>query len=108
MGLALTGRHVTITTATEREWSLAYCLAEDGAVLPAHGGWQTAEFRCSGSKGTKEKPPTLLLGVLGVVVLYLGVNWVCLRFARPVGAGRNNRHRRDVQMALGQRVQMST
>jgi APA family basic amino acid/polyamine antiporter len=49
-------------------------------VLFAFGGWQTANFI-----GTEIKDPTrnlsraLLLGVAGVIVLYLGVNFVCVR-----------------------------
>jgi APA family basic amino acid/polyamine antiporter len=49
-------------------------------VLFAFGGWQTANFI-----GAEIKDPTrnlsraLLLGVAGVIVLYLGVNFVCVR-----------------------------
>ena len=53
-----------------------------GAMVPvlfAYGGWQTASF-VSGEMRNPERdlPRGLLLGVLGVVVLYLGVNVVCV------------------------------
>jgi APA family basic amino acid/polyamine antiporter len=55
-------------------------------VLFAFGGWQTANFI-----GAEIKDPTrnlsraLLLGVTGVIVLYLGVNFVCVRTLGPEG-----------------------
>ena len=55
-------------------------------VLFAFGGWQTANFI-----GAEIKDPTrnlsraLLLGVAGVIVLYLGVNFVCIRTLGPEG-----------------------
>ena len=49
-------------------------------VLFAYGGWQTASF-VSGELRDPQRdlPRGLLLGVSGVIVLYLGVNWVCVR-----------------------------
>jgi APA family basic amino acid/polyamine antiporter len=48
-------------------------------VLFAYGGWQTASF-VSGEmrQPRRDLPRALLIGVVGVVVLYLGVNVVCL------------------------------
>jgi APA family basic amino acid/polyamine antiporter len=48
-------------------------------VLFAYGGWQTASF-VSGEMRNPERdlPRGLLFGVLGVVVLYLAVNVVCV------------------------------
>jgi len=83
-GLALTGRHATITTTAEREWSLTSFGAAMVPVLFAYGGWQTANFLAEEVKEPRKNLPRgLLLGVLGVVVLYLGVNWVCLRALGP-------------------------
>ncbi|MGA8103550.1 MAG: amino acid permease, partial [Candidatus Acidiferrales bacterium] len=79
-GLALTGKHTTTTTAAERDWSLTSFGAAMVPVLFAYGGWQTANFLAAEVKEPKKNLPRgLLFGVLGVVVLYLGVNWVCLR-----------------------------
>ena len=83
-GFALTPRHVTITTAAERHSSLTSFGAAMVPVLFAYGGWQTANFLAAEVKEPKKNLPRgLLLGVLGVVVLYLGVNWVCLRALGP-------------------------
>lgn len=48
-------------------------------VLFAYGGWQTASF-VSGEmrEPRRDLPRALLIGVLGVVVLYVAVNLVCL------------------------------
>lgn len=49
-------------------------------VLFAYGGWQTASF-VSGEMRRPERdlPRGLLLGVVGVVICYAAVNWVCLK-----------------------------
>jgi len=53
-------------------------------VLFAYGGWQTASF-ISGEMKNPERdlPRGLLFGVLGVVVLYLAVNLVCIAVLGP-------------------------
>ncbi|MEX2178545.1 MAG: amino acid permease [Gemmatimonadaceae bacterium] len=53
-------------------------------VLFAFGGWQTASF-VSGEMRNPERdlPRGLLLGVIGVVVLYLAVNVVCILVLGP-------------------------
>lgn len=58
-----------------------------GAMVPvlfAYGGWQTASF-VSGEMRNPERdlPRGLLLGVLGVVMLYLAVNVVCVYALGP-------------------------
>ncbi len=53
-------------------------------VLFAYGGWQTASFLSGEMKNPRrDLARGLLLGVAGVVVLYLAVNWVCLRALGP-------------------------
>jgi len=48
-------------------------------VLFAYGGWQTASFVSGEMRAPRrDLPRALLIGVLGVVVLYLAVNIVCL------------------------------
>ncbi len=48
-------------------------------VLFAYGGWQTSSFVSGELKTpTRDLPRGLLIGVIGVIVLYLGVNVVCL------------------------------
>src|SRR5204862_7408434 len=49
-------------------------------VLFAYGGWQTASFVSGELRDPRrDLPRGLLLGVSGVIALYLGVNWVCVR-----------------------------
>ena len=73
-------------------------------VLFAYGGWQTANFVAAEVKDPRiNLPRGLLLGVLGVVVLYLGVNWVCLRSLGPQGLAATTTPASAVmKMALGQ------
>jgi APA family basic amino acid/polyamine antiporter len=53
-------------------------------VLFAIAGWQTANFAAGELKDPKKDLPRgLLLGVIGVVVLYTAVNFVCLRTLGP-------------------------
>jgi APA family basic amino acid/polyamine antiporter len=104
-GLALTGRHVNVTTPAERHWSLTSFGAAMVPVLFAYGGWQTANFLAAEVKEPKKNLPRgLLLGVLGVVVLYLGVNWVCLRsLGSQALAATTTPATAVMRMALGQR-----
>jgi APA family basic amino acid/polyamine antiporter len=104
-GLALTGKHVNAITAAERHWSLTSFGAAMVPVLFAYGGWQTANFLAAEVKEPKRNLPRgLLLGVLGVVVLYLGVNWVCLRSLGPQALAATTTPATAVmRMALGQR-----
>jgi APA family basic amino acid/polyamine antiporter len=49
-------------------------------VLFAYGGWQTANFIAGEVRDPRRNlPRALILGVIGVVVLYLAVNYVCVR-----------------------------
>jgi APA family basic amino acid/polyamine antiporter len=48
-------------------------------VLFAYGGWQTASFVAGEMREPqKNLPRALLIGVVGVIVLYLAVNFVCV------------------------------
>jgi len=59
------------------------------AMVPiafAYGGWQTATFVAAEIRDPcRDLSRGLLLGVSGVVVLYLGVNLACLRVLGPAG-----------------------
>jgi APA family basic amino acid/polyamine antiporter len=49
-------------------------------ILFAYGGWQTASFVAAEMKNPqRDLPRGLLLGVSGVIVLYVAVTFVCLR-----------------------------
>lgn len=55
-------------------------------VLFAYSGWQTSSFMSAELRDTKTVLPRgMLIGVLGVVVLYLGVNIVCILALGPDG-----------------------
>ena len=64
-------------------------LAFGGAMVPilfAYGGWQTANFIAAEVREPRRNLPlALVAGVVGVVVLYLGANWVYLRGLGPAG-----------------------
>ena len=55
-------------------------------VLFAYGGWQTACFVGGELKEPRrDLPRALVLGVLGVALLYTGVNFICLRVLGVAG-----------------------
>lgn len=61
-------------------------------VLFAYGGWQAANFVAAEVREPRRNlPRALVAGVLGVVVLYLGANWVYLRGLGPAGSRRPER-----------------
>ncbi len=49
-------------------------------VLFAFGGWQTTNFIADEIKDPRKNlSRALVMGVAGVIVLYVGVNFVCVR-----------------------------
>jgi APA family basic amino acid/polyamine antiporter len=78
------------------------------AMVPiafAYGGWQTATFVAGEMRDARrDLSRGLLLGVAGVVALYLAVNLVCLRVLGPSGLGTTTTPASDVmRIALGER-----
>jgi len=72
-------------------------------VLFAFGGWQTASF-VSGEirEPQKNLPRALIIGVSGVVALYLAVNFVCVRTLGVSGLANTKTPASDVmRLALG-------
>jgi len=54
-------------------------------VMFAYSGWQTSTFMAGETRESNRSLPIgILLGVLGVIVLYLGMNAVCLYVLGPV------------------------
>jgi basic amino acid/polyamine antiporter, APA family len=55
-------------------------------ILFAYGGWQTSNFIASEIREPRKNlPRALLLGVLGVIALYVSVNFVYLEALTPAG-----------------------
>jgi APA family basic amino acid/polyamine antiporter len=72
-------------------------------VLFAYGGWQTASF-VSGEirEPRKNLPRALIIGVVGVVIFYLAVNFVCVRVLGVSGLANTTTPASDVmRLALG-------
>jgi basic amino acid/polyamine antiporter, APA family len=104
-GLVLTGRPVTTPTVADRVFTLSSFGAAMVPVLFAYGGWQTATFVAAEVKEPRKNLPRgLLLGVLGVAVLYIAVNWVCVYSLGPQALAATHTPATAVmRMALGQR-----
>jgi APA family basic amino acid/polyamine antiporter len=71
-------------------WVPAHWITSVGrAMIPvafAYGGWQTASFVAGEMRNPgRDLSRGLILGVLGVVALYVSVNFVCLRALGPAG-----------------------
>jgi APA family basic amino acid/polyamine antiporter len=64
-------------------------IAFGAALIPAqfaYGGWQTACFVAGEVREPRRNLPRgLLFGVLGVIVVYLSVNYVCVHALGPLG-----------------------
>jgi len=76
-------------TAASPAASFSLLVTFGAAVVPvlfAYGGWQTASFMTGEMKNPKrDLAPAVLWGVIGVTVIYLSVNYVCLRALGPRG-----------------------
>ncbi len=69
-------------------------------VLFAYGGWQTACFIAEEVREPRKNLPRgLFIGVGGVIVLYLAVNFVCVRVLGPSGLATTTAPASAVMMA---------
>ncbi|HAF12822.1 MAG TPA: amino acid transporter [Blastocatellia bacterium] len=73
-------------------------------VLFAYGGWQTASFVAGEIREPRKNlPRALIIGVISVVILYLAVNFVCVRVLGVSGLASTTTPASDVmRLALGQ------
>jgi APA family basic amino acid/polyamine antiporter len=88
-GLLLGGHYTPAANAAPPNSGL---LASIGAaMIPvafAYGGWQTSSFVAAEMRDPRrDLSRGLVLGVSGVVLLYLSVNFVCVRVLGPAGLG---------------------
>src|SRR5438270_867578 len=82
-------------------------MAFGAALIPvqfAYGGWQTSCFVAGEVREPRKNLPRgLLLGVLGVIVVYLSVNFVCVHALGPQGLGQTTTPASAVmRLALGE------
>jgi basic amino acid/polyamine antiporter, APA family len=88
--------------------SFGLLMSIGAAMVPiafAYGGWQTATFVAGEMRDSRrDLSRGLLIGVAGVVALYLAVNLVCLRVLGPTGLDTTTTPASDVmRIALGHR-----
>jgi APA family basic amino acid/polyamine antiporter len=107
-GFALGGRSLKSEPLLGQSVSLGLLKDIGSAMVPigfAYGGWQTATFVAGEMRDARrDLSRGLLIGVGGVVVLYLAVNLVCLRVLGPAGLDATTTPASDVmRAALGAR-----
>ena len=108
LGLALGGGHLHARPLLDRPLSPSLIAAIGAAMIPiafAYGGWQTATFIAGEMRDPRrELSRGLIAGVLGVVALYLSVNFVCLRVLGAAGLAATHTPASAVmRAALGER-----
>lgn len=85
LGLLLAGpaHNPAATTISSNGTTWQLLIAFGAALIPtqfAYGGWQTACFVAGEVREPRKNLPRgLLLGVIGVIVVYLSVNYVCVK-----------------------------
>jgi len=104
VGAPRTGLH----PALDRPVSLDLVTSFGAAMVPvlfAYGGWQTANFIAGEVREPRRNLPRgLLIGVSGVIVLYLAVNFVCARALGPQGLAETSTPASQVlRLALGEK-----
>jgi len=110
-GLMVSGpaQHTTVTASAGSSVTAAQSLIAFGAALIpaqfAYGGWQTACFVAGEVREPRRNLPRgLLFGVLGVIVVYLSVNYVCVHALGAQGLAQTSTPASAVmRLALGER-----
>ena len=102
-GFALGGSSLKSEPSLAIPMSLGLLKDIGSAMVPiafAYGGWQTATFVAGEMRDARrDLSRGLLIGVAGVVVLYLAVNFVCLRVLGPAGLDATTTPASDVMRA---------
>jgi basic amino acid/polyamine antiporter, APA family len=108
IGFAVGGRAPEHSAASlEPPFSFSLLKSIGAAMVPiafAYGGWQTATFVAAEIRDPRrDLSRGLLLGVTGVVVLYVAVNLACLRVLGPAGLNATTTPASDlIRIALGE------
>ena len=92
----------------DRPVSFGLLRAIGAAMIPvafAYGGWQTSTFVAGEMRDPRrDLSRGLVAGVIGVIALYLSVNYVCLRVLGPAGLAASRTPASAVmRVALGER-----
>jgi basic amino acid/polyamine antiporter, APA family len=100
--------HVSFDRILDRPLSFGLVTAIGAAMVPvlfAYGGWQTSGFVAGEVRDPqKNLPRGLLIGVAGVLALYLAVNFVCLHVLGTDGLAKTMTPASEVMRhALGER-----
>ncbi len=108
LGLILGGGRPHTSRLLDRSISLGLLQAIGAAMIPvafAYGGWQTSTFVAGEMRNPRrDLSRGLVAGVLGVILLYLSVNVVCLRVLGPSGLASTHTPASSVmRVALGER-----
>jgi APA family basic amino acid/polyamine antiporter len=108
LGLSLGGGSLKSEPLVAEPVSFGLLKSIGAAMVPiafAYGGWQTATFVAGEMRDARrDLSRGLLLGVAGVVALYLAVNVACLRVLGAFGLDATNTPASDVmRIALGER-----
>jgi APA family basic amino acid/polyamine antiporter len=95
-------------TVLDRPVAINLVTAFGAAMVPvlfAFGGWQTANFVAGEVREPRKNlARALLFGVAGVIILYLSVNFVCVRALGPAGLANTHVPATEVmRIAMGQR-----
>ena len=108
VGLRFGGGSVHLVPLLDQPVSLGLVRAVGAAMVPvafAYGGWQTASFVAGEMRNPgRDLSRGLIAGVLGVVLLYLAVNFVCVRVLGAAGLAATRTPASAVmRAALGER-----
>src|SRR5438270_10434511 len=108
-GLTVSGTSTTVATkSTSSPPGIWNSLTAFGAALIpiqfAYGGWQTSCFVAGEVRDPQRNLPRgLLFGVLGVIAVYLSVNFVCVHALGPLGLAQTRTPASAVmRLALGE------
>ena len=106
--LLISSPHSLLHPVTDRPVSVDLLSAFGAALIPvlfAYGGWQTTNFLAGEIKEPRKNlPKALLMGVSGVIALYVTVNLVCVRALGAVPLSNTRAPATAVmRLALGER-----
>lgn len=104
--LLVRGPHISFKPISDQPMSGALLSSFGGAMVPvlfAYGGWQTACFVAGEMKQPgRDLPRALMLGVVGVAILYTSVNFIYLRGLGVTGLAQTHTPASAVmKLALG-------